>query len=153
MVASLKKVLATPFFSAISTENRLRILDAYWEGLANVIPEAFGLSSDDGASPGDPEEHAIQKSTGVMIMHQLLIPTLELLRSEGRSVVEPAAYADALQETLLNLEGDTSEGGVARGADFWLSGSQGAAGSFSSNAGRRVLAARLRSSLPKVEVE
>ncbi len=86
-------------------------------------------------------------------MHQLLIPTLELLRSQGKSVVEPEHYAEALQDTLLNLEGDTREGGVARGGDFWLSGEKGAAGSFSSNAGRRVLAARLRGSLPKVEIE
>jgi DGQHR domain-containing protein len=150
MVSSLKQVLDTPFFGAISTENRVKILTAFWEGIASVIPEAFGLST---GGPADPVEYAIQKSTGVMIMHQLLIPTLELLRSQGKSVVESENYAEVLRETLLSLEGDTGEGGVARGADFWLSGVEGAAGSFSSNAGRRVLAARLRSSLPDVEVE
>ncbi|MEZ5074218.1 MAG: hypothetical protein R2691_05200 [Solirubrobacterales bacterium] len=153
MVASLKQVLDTPFFGAISTENRVKILEAYWEGIASVIPEAFGLSGAGVPVSGDPVEYGIQKSTSVMIMHQLLIPTLELLRSEGKSVVEPENYAEALCDPLLNLEGDTGKGGVARGADFWLSGVEGAAGSFSSNAGRRVLAARLRSSLPEVEIE
>ena len=73
--------------------------------------------------------------------------------STGQSVLDPEAYSEALSEALLNLEGDTAEGDVARGAEFWLAGVQGAAGSFSSNAGRRVLLARLRTELPEVEVE
>jgi hypothetical protein len=150
MASSLKQVLSTPFFGNISNENRAKILEAYWEGIASVIPEPFGLKA--GVAP-DASGYAIQKSTGVMIMHQLLIPTLELLRSQGKSVVESDSYAEVLQDPLMDLEGDTGEGDVARGADFWLSGTHGAAGSFSSNAGRRVLAARLRKSLPEVEVE
>lgn len=150
MASSLKQVLSTPFFGNISDEDRVRILEAYWEGIASVIPEAFGLKA---GGVTDPSGYAIQKSTGVMILHQLLIPTLELLRSQGKSVVESESYAEVLGDSLLDLEGDTSQGDIARGADFWLSGAQGAAGSFSSNAGRRVLAARLRKSLPKFEVE
>jgi hypothetical protein len=142
-VSSLKQILATPYFEAISTENKVRILEAYWEGIAETIPEAFR----------DPTEYALQKSTGVMIMHGLLISVIELLRSKGMSVVEPDSYRTVLKKALSNLEGDTAEGDVARGADFWLSGVQGAAGSFSSNAGRRVLRARLKAELPAVEVE
>lgn len=143
VVSSLKQLLDTPYFGQISTENRLRILDAYWEGINQVIPEVFI----------DPTEFAIQKSTGVQIMHQLLVSAIELLRSKGMSVVEPESYAEVLEDALLNLEGDSAEGGVVRGADFWRSGVHGAAGSFSSNAGRRVLLARLRTELPAVEVE
>lgn len=155
MASSLKQLLATPYFGNISNENRVKILDAYWEGIARVIPDAFGLSvSDpDDTADGDHRDYAIQKSTGVMILHHLLIPVLELLRSQGHSVIEPASYEGVLHQPLLELEGDTRAGTVARGADFWLSGEHGAAGSFSSNAGRRVLAARLRTSLPEVEVE
>ena len=122
-------MLDTPYFGAINTQNRLRILDAYWEGVARVLPEAFV----------DPTDFALQKSTGVQIMHALLISVLELLRSKGLSVVEPESYETVMANTLLTLEGDTGEGGVARGSDFWRVGVQGAAGSFSSNAGRRVL--------------
>jgi DGQHR domain-containing protein len=155
MASSLKQLLDTPYFGNISNENRVKILNAYWEGIARVIPEAFGLStSDPDDSPGaDHRDYAIQKSTGVMILHSLLIPVLELLRSQGASVIEASSYEHVLREPLLELEGDTGAGTVARGADFWLSGEHGAAGSFSSNAGRRVLAARLRTSLPEVEVE
>lgn len=153
MASSLKQLLDTPYFSAISNENRVKILDAFWEGIARVIPEAFGVPGAEGRSLADHIDYAIQKSTGVMILHQLLIPVLELLRSQGRSVIEPGSYEEVLRDPLLELEGDTAEGTIARSADFWLAGVHGAAGSFSSNAGRRVLAARLKSSLPEVEVE
>jgi DGQHR domain-containing protein len=143
IVGSLKQILSTPYFGQISTQNRLGILTAYWEGVALVLPDVFR----------NPTEYGLQKSTGVQIMHSLLISVLELLRSTGQSVLDPEAYSEALSEALLSLEGDTAEGDVARGAEFWLAGVQGAAGSFSSNAGRRVLLARLRTELPEVEVE
>ncbi len=143
MVGSLKQLLATPYFEAISNENRIRILTAYWEGIEQSIPEAFK----------EPSEYAIQKSTGVMILHALLISVIELLRSRGQSVVEPESFAGVVGPALAKLEGDTANGDVARGSDFWLAGAHGAAGSFSSNAGRRVLRSRLKAELPKVEVE
>ena len=116
---------------------------AYWEGTRLVLPEVFTAPSD----------YVIQKSTGVQIMHGLLVSVLEYIRSTGRSVIEAQPYADAMQQTLLDLEGDTSNGDVVRGADFWLAGGEGAAGSYSSTAGRRVLTAKLRSALPPIEVE
>jgi hypothetical protein len=143
VVSSLKQLLDTPYFGAISTQNRLRILEAYWEGVERVLPEVFR----------DPTDYALQKSTGVQIMHALLVSGLELLRSQGKSVVDPDAYEEALRETLISLQGDTADGSIAQGPDFWLVGARGAAGSFSSNAGRRVFLARLRGELPEVEVE
>jgi len=143
LVSTLKRVLAMSFFAQVKTENRVRILEAYWEGIEAVIPDAFR----------EPADYTIQKTTGVMIMHSLLIPVIELLRSQGVSLVEPDSYEEILRNPLENLEGDTADGEVARGADFWLSGAHGAAGSFTSNAGQRVLTARLRNGLPEVEIE
>lgn len=143
MVSSLKQVLATPFFSQLGEQQQVSILDAYWKGLRKDVPEVFE----------DPSNYVMQKATGVMVMHGVLVAAIEYIRSTGRSLIEPEAYADALGEALSNLEGDTSEGEVARGADFWLGGGNGAAGSYSSNAGRRVLVAKLRSALPDIEVD
>ena len=142
MVSSLKPLLATPYFGSIRTPNQLNVLEAYWRAIREVIPEAFEV----------PKEMTIQKATGVTSMHQLLIPVLEYIRSKGLSVLEPDSYVEAIQDTLRELEGDTADGGIARGAEFWRAGAAGAAGSFSSNAGRRVLIAKLRSQLPEVEV-
>jgi DGQHR domain-containing protein len=142
-VGSLKQLLATPYFGSLTPHNQVKILSAYWEGIREVIPEAFL----------DPTEFTIQKSVGVQTMHGLLVSVLEYVRSTGRSVLEPQGYAEAFENALLQLEGDNREGDVVRGAEFWLAGADGAAGSYSSNAGRRVLTAKIRNLLPDIEVE
>lgn len=143
MVAALKQPLASPYFGSITTENQVKVLDAYWQGIRNVLPEAFD----------NPGSYAIQKGTGVLVLHGLLLAVLELVRSKGWSVVEPNSYAQALEDPLGHLEGDTAEGEVVSGADFWRSGPAGAAGTYSSNAAKRVLIAKLRGLLAPVEVE
>ena len=142
MVSSLKPLLATPYFGSVTRANRVEILSSFWQGLAEVVPEVFA----------DPTDYAMQKSTGVQVMHSILIAVLEVLRSQGRSVVDPANYADLLRDPLLEIEGDTANGAIARGSDFWRAGAEGAAGSFSSNAGRRVLTSRLKQALPAPQV-
>lgn len=142
MVSSLRPPLATPYFDAISRANKVKVLSAYWEGVSNVVPEAFQ----------DPPQYALQKSTGVQVMHKFLIAVLEHLRSKGNSVLEPESYESLLSDPLHQLEGDTVSGHIVRGADFWRVGARGAAGSFSNNAGRRVLNARLKGALPRLEV-
>jgi len=143
MVNSLKQLLASPYFSSVTTDNQVKILDAYWHGVQAVLPECFEEAT----------EHAIQKSTGVTTMHVLLVSVIEHVRSAGNSVIEPSSYGRVLETPLTELQGENPEGDVARGAEFWRVGSAGAAGSFSSNAGRRVLLAKIRSRLPKIEVE
>jgi DGQHR domain-containing protein len=143
MAASLKPLLGTPYFGAITIGNQVKVLDAFWQGVREVIPEAFD----------QPSDYVLQKATGVMAMHALLISLIEYVRSKGQSVIEAASYAPPIRLALLELEGDTGSGDLARGVDFWKAGPDGAAGSFSSNAGRRVLAVKLRALLPKVDVE
>jgi len=143
LVNSLKHLLSTPFFSALGTAKQVSILDSYWNGIRKAVPEAFDV----------PTDYAIQKATGVMVLHDLLVTVIEYLRSTGSTLLEPEPYAEAMQDALLELEGDTRMGTLARGSDFWRAGEEGAAGSYSSNAGRRVLTAKLRSRLPEMEVE
>jgi DGQHR domain-containing protein len=142
MVNSLKALLAAPYFGALSVDNQLQILDAYWRGLREVLPEAFH----------DPTDYTLQKVTGVQVMHLVLIPLIEYVRSVGGSLVDPDSYADVLREPLANLQETTADENIVSGPDFWRAGPEGAAGSFSSNAGRRVLSARIRSALPAPEI-
>lgn len=138
MVNSLKTLLAAPYFGALPADDQLRILDAYWRGLREVLPDVFN----------DPTDYTLQKVTGVQVMHLVLIALIEYMRSAGYSLVDQQAYADVLREPLDNLQETTADGQVVSGADFWRAGPEGAAGSFSSNAGRRVLSARIKSLLP-----
>lgn len=143
MVSALKGLLGTPYFGSITTENQVKVLDAYWQGIRKILPEVFE----------DPTAYVLQKVTGVLVMHGLLTSVLEYVRSKGWSVIEPNSYEKAMKEALTDLQGDTAEGGVVNGADFWRSGPEGAAGTYSSNAGQRVLIAKLRAMLPAVEVD
>lgn len=144
LASSLKPLLATPYFgNVISEDNRVKILDAYWAGIQEVLPEPFQ----------QPDAYSLQKGIGVHVMHQILINVLEILREKGASVIDADAYADVLRGPLENLEGETGSGDVVDGADFWLVAPRGAAGSFSSSAGRRVLTARLKNLLEPVSIE
>ena len=143
MVNSLKQLLSSPYFSRVTTDNQIKILEAYWHGVQAVLPECFEK----------PTEYAIQKSIGVMTMHVLLVSVIEHVRSAGDSVIEPSSYERVLETPLTELQGENRESDVARGSEFWRVGSEGAAGSFSSNAGRRVLQAKIRSRLPEIEIE
>jgi DGQHR domain-containing protein len=142
MVNSLRPLLVTAYFQMISTPNQVTILDAFWQGIRKVLPEAFH----------DPEHFAVQKTLGVNALHNVMVAVLEYIRSAGQSVTDPEIYADLMREPLTELDGETQVGEVAQGIQFWVSGPDGAAGQFSSNAGQRVLTARIRRSLPRVEV-
>ncbi len=142
MVNSLRSLLVTAYFQMISTPNQVMILDAFWQGVRRVLPDAFN----------DPELYAVQKTLGVNALHNVLVAVLEYVRSAGHSVTDPDVYADLLSESLTSLEGETQSGETVSGLQFWVSGPDGAAGQYSSNAGQRVLTARIRRSLPRVQV-
>lgn len=141
MVTSLKPLLSHAYFSRLAFDQQLLVLEAFWGGIRELMRPAFD----------EPKEFVIQKGVGVLAMHTILVDLLEIIRSSGQSVVEPASYADAMAEPLTKLEGDTAEGLPVSGLEFWRVSPQGAAGSYSSSAGRRVLIAKIRQHLPNVE--
>ena len=143
MANSLKKLLSSAFFANLTTDNQVKILDAFWHGLQIVLPDCFE----------HPIDYALQKSTGVMAMHLLLLTVIEHVRSKGDSVIEPDSFAEVLSSPLTKLEGENRDGETVRGVDFWRVGSDGAAGMYSSNAGRRVLLAKIHNRLPKIDIE
>lgn len=144
LVTSLKSPLNdSPLFKRSSLDQRVKILDAYWRGIKAALPEAFS----------DPTKYSIQKGLGVIIMHEVMPDVIEIVRSRGGSVTEEDDYAAVLRGALDKLEGDNGRGDLVKGADFWHASSEGAAGSFSSGAGRRVLAAKVRQLLPDIDIE
>jgi DGQHR domain-containing protein len=143
MVTSLKPVLATPYFKALSSEQQVSILDAYWRGIREVMPEAFD----------EPSEFSVQKGIGVTVLHTLLTQVVEIARSRGDAVTEPSTYARILREALEQVEGENATGDPVSGVTFWRAAPLGAAGSYSSSAGRRVLLAKMQHRLPKISVQ
>lgn len=139
-VNSLRPILSSAYFNRLAAGAQARVLDAYWEGQRQILPSVFQ----------HPQDYVLQKSLGVQVMHSVFNDVLEVVRDRQESVTDAHAYAVVLEPALIGLYGDTREGLQVSGEDFWLSGEKGAAGAFSSSAGRRVLTARLRSVLPKI---
>jgi DGQHR domain-containing protein len=140
MVTSLKPVLASPYFKALQSDDQIKILDAFWRGLRQVLPDAFD-------EPGD---YVLQKGSGVKAIHTILVQIIEIVRARGASVVEPDSYEAVLREPLERLQGEDRNANPVSGIDFWKAGPEGAAGSYSSNAGQRVLIAKIQALLPRI---
>jgi DGQHR domain-containing protein len=141
MVVSLKPLLVSSFFSRLTFEQQQQVLEAFWSGLREVMRPAFD----------DPPEFVLQKGVGVIAMHAVMVDLLEIIRSTGGSVIEPATYRDIMQEPIEKLVGEAQDGAQAAGIDFWRSAPHGAAGSYSSSSGRRVMISKIRQLLPNVE--
>ncbi len=143
MVASLKQVVSSPYFKSMAADQQVKILDAYWRGVRSILPEAFD----------EPSDFALQKGVGVMVMHTVLMQVIEIARSKGLPLSEPETFEVVLRNALETLQGDDSMGNVVKGLDFWRSAPLGAAGSYSSSAGRRVLIAKIQMLLPRVTLQ
>jgi hypothetical protein len=91
---------------------------------------------------------------GVIVLHAILVDVMEIVRSSGRSVIEASTYRDIMQDPMERLQGEAQDGvgTPVQGVEFWRTAPHGAAGSYSSSAGRRVLISKIRQLLPKVEV-
>lgn len=145
-VTSLKSLLTnSPVFKKVSAEKRVKMIDAYWCGIRDALREPFD---------GDASHYALQKGIGVTAMHEILPTVIEIVRSNGDSVFDVSAYSSVVAPVLQELSGDNVDGDNVSGSDFWLTAPKGgAAGSFSSSAGKRVLFAKLRGLLPEIDVE
>lgn len=99
MVTSLKPLLASPYFGGLKPDQQLKVLDAYWQGIREVLRPAFD----------DSEHYAIQKGVGVIVMHLVLPNVLECVRSRGVIPTDVSAYARILEEPLNRLQGENSK--------------------------------------------
>lgn len=143
LVTSLKPLLTSSYFGMLDISQQVGVLDAFWRGLRAVLPEPFD----------QPAGYALQKGVGVIVLHAALVSIIELVRSQALSVLEPESYSAILLEPMKRLQGDDSYGVPVSGVDFWKVAPHGAAGSYSSSAGRRVLIAKIQASLPRVQVQ
>ncbi len=144
-IRSLQPVLAMPALAKADTKTIAKILDAYWQGIAQVLPEPF-------AKDQDPKKWVIQKGPGAIAFHRVLPQVMEVLRAKGDRLADPNAYAEVLKD-LPTLSGEVvAEDGTYKdvtGADFWKAGPEGVASQWTGDAGRKRLAVRVQALLPK----
>jgi len=136
---SLKPVLDMPSLKRADAATIATVINAYWSGIRQVMPEPFD----------EPQDYVVQKGNGAVALNRVLPQVIEVVRSKGGRLGQPDAYADVMQE-LPTLEGESVDNNGQRvtssGADFWLVGS--VASGFSGDAGRRRLSLLIQSRLP-----
>ena len=143
MVRSLEGLFRhTAIFSGIQDEQKVQIIDAYWQGIKSVLQEPFD----------NPKKYGIQKGVGVRVLHGILPTVIEHVRSKGNSVFSKDAYAEILRNVLMKIEGENALGESVSGEIFWKTGKEGAIGGFSSEAGMGRLIDRMKTLLPPLEV-
>lgn len=125
MVKSLQPVLTAPFFARLNQDQQIRIFNKYWEAIQQVLLDAVKNADD----------YTIRKGVGVRVIHNLLSTVIEVIRDKGASTADQDAYADVLKTPLMSISAEDVDGNEVSGPDFWKSGSEGGAGSFSSESG------------------
>jgi hypothetical protein len=144
-VRSLKPVLDMPVLKRADAAMVANIIDAYWRGIAQVLPEPFD---------GRPNDYVIQKGQGSVALHRVLPQVVEVIRAKGQRLGDPDAYAEVMKD-LPTLSGEfvESDGNVVTrsGEDFWKVGS--VASGFSGDAGRRRLGLLVQTLIPKPSSE
>ncbi len=143
-VRSLRPLLDMPLMAKAEPAKIAQLLNAYWEGIAEVLPEPFDHNH-------NPKDFAIQKGQGTIALHRVLPQVIEVVRARGNSLAAPKAYAEVMED-LPRLTGEivTDDGPApVTGADYWLSGPHGAASQFSGDAGRKRLAVHIRAHIPR----
>ena len=143
MVASFQEPAKHSYFSGMKREHQLQILDAYWQGIQLVMPDAFS---------GGYEKYSIQKGLGVRAMHSVLPDVLERVRSGELSLFKPESYEMVLRKPLEKLSGESLNGERVSGAAFWREGKDGAVSTFNGSVGIRLLAEKIKRSLPPIEI-
>jgi DGQHR domain-containing protein len=143
MVSSLRPLLTSPYFGSLNRDQQLKLLDAFWRGLRDLMKDAFDA----------PQKYVVQKGVGVTVLHVILVQVIEIVRSKGLSPLDPDTYSKILRKPLSLLQGENQHGETVSGMDFWRVAPEGAAGSYSSSAGKRVFAAKLRQLMPDMEIE
>ncbi len=149
-VRSLKPVLDMPLLSKADPDKVAQIIDAYWQGIAEVLPEPFDPAN-------SPKDWVLQKGQGAIALHRALPRVIEVVRARGGRLADPDAYAEVMKP-LAGLKGEvtdeeTSEPYAVSGSDFWLSGPKGVASGYSGDAGRRRLAIMVQALLPRPSEE
>ena len=107
-----------------------------------VLPEAME----------DPERFNLQRTLGASALHGVFVNVLAVMVSQGKSVLNPADYADIMREPLSELGETNGEGAFVEGAYFWKRGAEGASGLFNGRPGSRVLQAKIKDRLPNLMV-
>lgn len=119
-ITSLKPLQTAQMPRELSPEEWARVIDAFWEAIASLLPQPF----DPTERPGD---WVLLKATGVNTMHRVLADCLPIVIQRGARLSDPEQYKQLLADlpTLFGMGVDPHSGDERQidGAEFWRSAS------------------------------
>jgi DGQHR domain-containing protein len=130
-VTSLKPILQGPYFSRLTEDHSAELIKRYWDAIAKLYPSAVKYS----------DKYVLLKTPGIFSLHMIAPEVFELARDKGTEL-----SVEIIHDILSNIKEDFEE-------EFWESDSDEGAAVYGSMKGFKLLATRLKQSLPKLEVE
>lgn len=119
-ITSIAPLQAAQMPRELSPEEWARIIDAFWEAIARLLPTPFD-------STEQPGGWVLFKATGVSTMHRVLADCLPIVIQRGARLADPEQYEQLLADlpTLfgMDVDPDTGEERKVDGAEFWRSAS------------------------------
>ena len=119
-IGSLKPLQTAQMPRELSPDEWARIIDAFWEAIAQLLPTPF----DPTEQPGD---WVLFKATGLNTMHRVLADCLPIVIQRGARLSDPEQYQQLLADlpTLsgLGVDPNTGEDHEVNGSEFWRSAS------------------------------
>lgn len=150
MITSFQPIIkSSRFFRQASLEQKIQLINAYWEGIALIIGEAFETGKDKGENGYD--KFSIQKGVGVRGLHGIYPGALDLVRSAGASPFLAESFIPVLQGPIMGARGLNGNDELVEGIDFWRTGKKGCLAGFSSGVAIRNLITMLDKLLPKID--
>src|SRR6266566_3625394 len=119
-INSLVPLQASPMPRDLSPEEWARVIDAFWEAIARLLPTPF----DPTEQPGN---WVLFKATGINTMHRILADCLPIMIQRGARLADPDQYEQLLVDlpTLsgIGIDPVTGEEQQINGSEFWRSAS------------------------------
>ena len=129
-ITSLKHLYTQDWFKTLPLSKKYELLEAFWGGLKIVLPKCFV----------SPEEYTLQRAVGVSVLHRILSPVYNKMIHNGEQVFDPKSWSVYLAPLkTLGEENRLEVPKYVQAEEFWTSGSEGAAGRYSSGAGKKNL--------------
>ena len=139
MNKSLQIFIKDRYLEKKTNEERVNIYNTYWESIKKILPEAFE----------SPLDYAIQKGVGVRVLTDIFPSILQKAQEKTKKVdnltVDDFVYV--LKQPLLELSDENRNGDIVDGHEFWLAKSVGVVGQYSSEAGYKALANKIKDSI------
>ena len=134
MRKGLKEFVCFPRIVSYEFEEKFDIIEAYWKGIKDLIPDAFEENTAENFS-------FLTAAVPLRVFNKLYPNVYDICMERNISIFDDKSYEEILEPVINNVED---------GINFWKKGKDGKVGAYSSEAGYKKLTLELARLLPKI---